>query len=148
MLGSLLVRKEEPSVTRVQFVNSGCNRIPYFAPGLRVPIKLILKDDDPLLYDVRNLILSAPNVFAIDYSSQEDRTSAYITRDPVDVQDFIKGVDVHQKLADRVGLDDRKHGKRLRHGTRYGMGAKEYSNIVGITLDRAQDALNSYRQTY
>jgi DNA polymerase family A len=61
---------------------------------------------------------------------------------------LINGVDIHQKLADRVGLDSQDQGKRLRHGATYMMGAETYADHAGIPLTKAQDELYAYRQLY
>jgi len=55
----------------------------------------------------------------VDFASQEDRMSAWNTREEQDVKVFLAGGDVHQELADRIGIT-RAQAKVVRHGLRDG----------------------------
>ena len=94
------------------------------------------------------MLLGASNVFSIDFSSQEDRMSAYITRDPTDVADFIAGKDVHQELANRLEISSRDVAKRIRHATRYGMKVNSLSKTLGIPYSEAERLYDTYRIKY
>lgn len=98
-------------------------------------------------YNVRKLLLEGENVFTIGFSSQEDRMSASYTKEPASIKAFIEGGDVHQDTADNLGLE-RKQGKTLNHGIRYGMGQDKLKKNLGVSASRAEAILDSFKSKY
>jgi len=98
-------------------------------------------------YNIRDLLLGGEGVFTIDFKSQEDRMAAYLSRDPTDMEDFKRGLDVHQELADRLGIE-REQGKRVRHSVRYGAGVHFLREQLNIPYQQAEDILENYKIKY
>lgn len=97
------------------------------------PKTFVIKGERPEFYNVRDLLLSGDNVFSIDFANQEDRMSAWYTGETTDIKGFIEGRDVHQELADQLGIS-RNQAKTLRHGLRYGMGTETLKDELGVSF--------------
>jgi len=96
-----------------------------------------------------------------DYSQIELRIMAALSEDPEMTRAFVSGQDLHRLTASRifgVPLDavterQRKIGKQVNFGTLYGMGARRLvaelaAQGIRISLEEAQEALESWRRTY
>jgi len=96
-----------------------------------------------------------------DYSQIELRIMAALSGDPAMVRAFVEGQDLHRLTAsrifrvpeDQVTERQRKIGKQVNFGTLYGMGARRLvaelaAQGISITLEEAQQALESWRRTY
>ena len=57
----------------------------------------------------------------MDYSNQEDRIRAWYSKEQTNIEAFLAGKDVHQELADRLGIT-RVQAKTVKHDLGYGMG--------------------------
>ena len=102
-----------------------------------------------------------------DYSGQELRVLAEITREPVLVDTFIKGKDMHLSTANdffSLGIpekalyeedeeheyykkkfkEERNKAKTINFGMAYGKGAYGFSKDFGISEDEAQEILDKY----
>lgn len=91
-----------------------------------------------------------------DYSQIELRLVAHMSGDPVLLESFTKGEDVHARTASEVfgimpGLVDpemRRRAKAINFGIIYGMGAYGLASELGISMKEAQDYINSYFSHY
>lgn len=97
------------------------------------------------------------NLFAaLDYSQIELRLLAHVSKDPVMVDSFQKGEDVHQRTASEIfGLtiqdvtkEQRSHAKTINFGLLYGMGVHRLSQTLGIPRKEAQNYLDAYYHRY
>jgi DNA polymerase I-like protein with 3'-5' exonuclease and polymerase domains len=96
-----------------------------------------------------------------DYSQIELRIMAALSDDPEMTRAFVEGQDLHRLTASRifrvpedaVSERQRKIGKQVNFGTLYGMGARRLvaelaAQGIRISLEEAQQALESWRRTY
>ena len=101
----------------------------------------------------------APQGFKIlsaDYSQIELRILAHITRDPVLMESFEKGLDIHTRTAAEIfglGLDEvtenhRRQAKTINFGIMYGMGPHKLSGELGIRRDVAKRYIENYLAKY
>lgn len=79
-----------------------------------------------------------------DYSQQEYRVFAMYTRSEALAENYRNGVDMHQTVADELGVERDPTAKRLNLGMLYWMGAEKLAGQLGITLELAK----YYRQAY
>ncbi|MCB9663483.1 MAG: DNA polymerase I [Alphaproteobacteria bacterium] len=87
-----------------------------------------------------------------DYSQIELRVLAHVTRDPVLLDGFTKGMDIHQRTAVEVfGLDPaevtqehRAAAKAINFGLLYGMSAFRLSRDLQIPREQAQAWMDAY----
>lgn len=101
----------------------------------------------------------APRGFRIlsaDYSQIELRILAHITKDPVLVESFERGLDIHTRTAaeifglslDEVTENHRRQAKTINFGIMYGMGPHKLSGELGIRRDVAKRYIDSYLAKY
>ncbi len=95
-------------------------------------------------------------LLSADYSQIELRLLAHLSQDPVLVESFQKGQDVHARtaaelfqtpLAD-VSADQRREAKTINFGIIYGMGAQRLGRSLGIPFKTAHDYINQYFTRY
>ena len=86
-----------------------------------------------------------PGVFSLDFKSQEDRMTAYLTKNVREPQLFIQGKDSHGDLAKKLHVD-RDTGKSIRHGTRYGRGPASLPE--GVTDEGISTTVEGAREPY
>lgn len=92
----------------------------------------------------------------VDYSQIELRILAQVSGDPGFLQAFQSGADLHKTTAaqifsvpiDQVSKEQRDFAKRLNFGVVYGIGAKRFANMTGMSLRDAETTLNKYFSTY
>lgn len=78
-----------------------------------------------------------------DYSQIELRVLAAMSRDSVLMEAFRNGEDIHQKVADMMGVD-RRTGKQLNFGVVYGMEAPRLAGELGMSTEEATELLAAY----
>jgi len=91
-----------------------------------------------------------------DYSQIELRLVAHMSADPVLVESFTKGEDVHSRTASEVfGImpalvtpEMRRRAKAINFGIIYGMGPYGLAAELGISMKEALDYINSYFAHY
>jgi len=113
----------------------------------KVPRFFIQPDEDPTLYNIRNLLYAAPNVFELDFSQQEARYMAYKTQEPALVKTFLDNQDPAQKVADDLNIT-RAQAKTVLYGLPYGRGVKDLSKKLNIPLTQAEIISNNFREKY
>jgi len=89
---------------------------------------------------------------SLDYSQIELRILAHVSRDPVLIDTFLKGEDVHRRTAseifgvpqDAVTKDQRTAAKSINFGLLYGMGVVRLARELGIKRAEAKQYLDTY----
>jgi DNA polymerase-1 len=87
-----------------------------------------------------------------DYSQIELRILAHMSQDPVLLQAFRDGEDIHRRTAseifevepDEVTADQRAAAKTINFGLIYGMGSTRLSNELDISRSEASDYIDRY----
>jgi DNA polymerase-1 len=93
---------------------------------------------------------------AADYSQIELRIMAHLSADPVLVEAFNSGQDIHDRTAEEVfgtdsGIDARelrRRAKAINFGVIYGQSAFSLAKSLGITREEAQQFINEYFTLY
>lgn len=93
---------------------------------------------------------------SVDYSQIELRVLAYLSQDPVLVDAFVHGHDIHIKTAakifdvaeDAVTHDQRNIGKRINFSILYGLTAYGLSKDMSIPVKDAQRYIDTYFAQY
>jgi DNA polymerase-1 len=89
-----------------------------------------------------------------DYSQIELRILAHLSQEPVLIEAYRTGQDVHSVTAklvfekDTVTPDERRLGKIINFGTIYGMGAQRFARESGISESIGKQFIEKYRQRY
>jgi len=84
-------------------------------------------------------------LLVLDYSQIEYRLFAHYTQEPVLLEAYKNGEDIHQRTADLIGFpDNRRLGKTINFAAIYGAGAKRIAETANISEDQATKALNKY----
>ncbi|MQA99286.1 MAG: DNA polymerase I [Actinobacteria bacterium] len=97
-----------------------------------------------------NLLLSA------DYSQIELRVMAHLSEDPILLEVFAEGKDVHTETASRIfDLDPgelrthhRSTAKMVNYGLSYGMGAPGLAERLNIPVDEARGVMDAYFEVF
>lgn len=87
-----------------------------------------------------------------DYSQIELRILAHMSEDPVLIDAFVQGEDIHRRTAaevfgvrpDEVSSDQRAAAKAINFGLIYGMGARRLAEELGVTNAQAQRYIEQY----
>ncbi len=95
-------------------------------------------------------------ILAADYSQIELRILAHLSGDPVLVEAFNLGQDIHRRTAEEVfgtssGIDERelrRRAKVINFGVIYGQSAFSLARSLGISRDEAQKFINEYFERY
>lgn len=93
---------------------------------------------------------------AADYSQIELRVLAHLTEDPVLLEAFRRGEDIHARTAaevfevspDGVTPEMRSHAKVINFGILYGMGAHRLSGELGVPMKEAAAYIDRYFERY
>ncbi len=104
--------------------------------------------------DIRNAFI-APSGFSIvsaDYSQIELRSAAILSGDPVLLETFREGKDIHAAVASRVfhvpesevTPNQRRHAKVINFGMLYGMGVSALQKQLGTDRKEAQEFHDEY----
>ena len=99
---------------------------------------------------------SANFLYSADYSQIELVLLAHQSQDPLLLQSFREGRDIHQLTAslifdvppEQVSSAQRRIGKTINFGVMYGMSAFRLSRELRISRSEAQRFINNYFQTY
>jgi DNA polymerase I len=91
-------------------------------------------------------------LLSVDYSQIELRVMAHLSRDPILLEVFRKGEDVHSATAARVfgraaaQLETRHRSvaKMVNYGLSYGMGAAGLAERLNVPTSEAQEIMNAY----
>jgi len=93
-------------------------------------------------------------LISADYSQIELRILTHLSGEPVLIEAFNQGDDVHALTArlllekDTINADERRLGKTINFGVIYGMGAQRFARETGVGQAQAKDFLSRYRQRY
>jgi DNA polymerase-1 len=107
---------------------------------------------------IRSAFVAPPGMVLLsaDYSQIELRVLAHLTADPVLLEAFNAGEDIHRRTAaevfavapEAVSADQRRQAKVINFGIIYGMGPQRLSRELGITLAEAEDYIRRYFARY
>jgi DNA polymerase-1 len=107
---------------------------------------------------IRAAFVAPPGTILLgaDYSQIELRLLAHLTGDPVLVEAFARGEDIHRRTAaevfgvapDAVTADQRRRAKVINFGILYGMGPQRLSRELSIPLAEAEDVIRRYFERY
>ena len=95
-------------------------------------------------------------ILSADYSQIELRVMAHLSQDPVMVEAFLKGEDIHARTAQEVfGMNAmmnpqefRRHAKVINFGIMYGLSAFGLAQSLKITRNEAQQFIDNYFKKY
>jgi DNA polymerase-1 len=93
-------------------------------------------------------------LISADYSQIELRILTHLSGEPVLVEAYQAGDDVHALTArlllekDDVSPDERRLGKTINFGVIYGMGAQRFARETGVSQAQAKEFLSKYKQRY
>lgn len=95
-------------------------------------------------------------IVAIDYSQIELRVVAHLAEDPVMIEAFKQGQDIHARTAaelndialEDVSKDLRRQAKSINFGILYGMGVRGIMRDSGISRDEAKMFLDKYFEVH
>ncbi|MFC1693321.1 DNA polymerase I [Candidatus Latescibacterota bacterium] len=103
---------------------------------------------------IRKAFIAPPGyiLLSADYSQIELRIMAHISGDPVLLDAFSHGEDVHKRTAsvifnvfpDMVSDEQRRQAKTINFGVMYGMGSFSLSEQLGITRNEAKAFIDNY----
>ena len=91
---------------------------------------------------------------AADYSQIELRILTHLSQEPVLVEAYRKGEDVHSVTAkllfekEEITSEERRLGKIINFGVIYGMGAQRFSRESGFKAEVGKKFIDKYRQRY
>ncbi|MCZ6485390.1 MAG: DNA polymerase I [Acidobacteria bacterium] len=107
---------------------------------------------------IRLAFISEPGyqILAADYSQIELRVMAHLSQDPVLVEAFLKGEDIHERTAREVfgmnammnSQEFRRHAKVINFGIMYGLSAFGLAQSLKINRKEAQQFIDSYFKKY
>ncbi len=108
--------------------------------------------------EIRKAFVASPGnvILSADYSQIELRLMADISADPVMVQAFLSGEDIHRSTAakiyhlpiEEVSDDQRRNAKTANFGIIYGISAFGLSERLGIARSEAKALIEGYLNTY
>jgi DNA polymerase-1 len=95
-------------------------------------------------------------LLSADYSQIELRLLAHLSQDPVLLESFRRGQDVHARTAaelfevpvEAVSADQRRQAKTINFGIIYGMGAQRLARSLDIPFKTAQAYITQYFARY
>ncbi len=103
---------------------------------------------------MRTCFVAKPDhsLVSADYSQVELRVLAHMSGDPVLLEAFQSGKDIHASTAalmydiplDAVDADQRRNAKTINFGLIYGMGAQKLARELHIDLQEAKDFMQQY----
>ncbi len=100
-------------------------------------------------YPIRECFIAEEGrqLFALDYSQIELRIMGHMAQDKRFIQAFNNGEDIHQKVADDLGIS-RKQSKTINFGVLYGMGSDSLAWQLGTKVRQAEEIIHGYHRTY
>lgn len=115
------------------------------------------KKNDPKSFDIRKALIARPGfkIVTIDYSGEELRIAANLSREPKWIKEFLEGTgDLHTITAQIihgksvVSKEERGLGKTLNFLTLYGGGAGGFAAQAHITVERARKMIQNFFRQY
>jgi len=105
---------------------------------------------------IRQAFLPEPGwlLVSADYSQIELRILAHLSGEPVLVEAYQQGDDVHAVTArllfdkETVTPDERRLGKTINFGVIYGMGAQRFAREAGVSAKEGKEFIERYRDRY
>lgn len=94
---------------------------------------------------IRNLFF-APEGYKLvvaDYSQIEPRVIASMAKDPIMMDNYLKGEDIYTTVGNTMGVD-RKAGKTLVLAMAYGVGADKIASSIGCSKTEARELLSNF----
>lgn len=82
-------------------------------------------------------------IVSFDYKNVEGAVQYFLAHEQGAIEDYLGGVDMHQKLADILGVD-RKTAKIIRHGIGYGMTAFGLARRLNCTEEEAEKFIEKF----
>lgn len=86
-------------------------------------------------------------LLSVDYSQIELRVVAHLANDASLIKAFADGRDIHQEVADTLGVD-RRVGKTLNFAVLYGQGPYSTAYQLGVSMAQAKEYIDQYFKTY
>lgn len=98
---------------------------------------------------IRNLFYAPPGykLVVADYSQIEPRVIASMAKDPIMMDNYLKGKDIYTTVGDTMGVD-RKAGKVLVLSMAYGVGPSKIASQIGCSVSEARDLLNKFSSEF
>ncbi|MFN2389098.1 MAG: DNA polymerase I [Actinomycetota bacterium] len=95
-------------------------------------------------------------LLSVDYSQIELRVMAHLSRDPILIEVFDKGEDVHSATAVRIygvapeelTVKHRSAAKMVNYGLAYGMGAAGLAERLNVPLGEAREIMEAYFEQF
>jgi len=107
---------------------------------------------------IRRAFIPEPGnvILSVDYSQIELRVMAHLSEDPILLDVFEKGDDIHAATAARVydipaeelGPGERSVAKMVNYGLAYGMGAPGLADRLNIPVEEARSIMDSYFEVF
>ncbi len=91
---------------------------------------------------------------AADYSQIELRILAHLSQEPILIEAYQNGQDVHTLTAqllfetDEVTSDERRLGKTINFGVIYGMGAQRFAREAQVSVSEGKEFIERFNQRY
>lgn len=108
--------------------------------------------------DYRSCFISRPGhkLIAVDYSQQEYRLVGAVSNEPVIIQAYLDGIDMHTSTAmiatgkkkEDIVKDDRNLGKSLNFAIIYGSTEYGLAHNLKITVDKGKEILDNFYSGY
>lgn len=95
-------------------------------------------------------------LLSVDYSQIELRVMAHLSEDPILIDVFAKGEDIHSATAARVygvdqdalGTGQRSVAKMVNYGLAYGMGAPGLAERLNVPVPEAREIMDAYFEVF
>jgi DNA polymerase I len=105
---------------------------------------------------IRKAFLPKPGWLLVgaDYSQIELRILAHLSQEPVLLDAYRQGQDVHTLTAqllfgqDEISSEERRMGKIINFGVIYGMGAQRFAREAGVSLSQAKTFITRFNERY
>lgn len=94
------------------------------------------------------------SILAADYSQIELRILAHLSGEPILLEAYQQGRDVHRLTAqlllekEEINTEERRLGKIINFGVIYGMGAQRFARETGVDLSQAKLFLSRFHDRY
>ncbi|MDL2272839.1 DNA polymerase I, partial [Desulfovibrio sp. OttesenSCG-928-I05] len=135
--------------TTLNLLATATGRLSSSNPNLQnIPVR------GPMGGRMRSCFIAAPGTLLVsaDYSQVELRILAHMSADPILIDAFNKGEDIHSRTAsllfdvaqDQVSPDQRRQAKTINFGLVYGMGPQRLGQDLGISMKEAKAFIDRY----
>ncbi len=154
-LAPLLARIEKDGRVRTEYVQTGAatGRLSSQAPNLQnIPQNFIWAKELRAAF----VAPAGWSLLALDYTQLELRILAAVSGDPELIGACVRGEDLHRLTASRalgipleeVGDKERRLAKTLNFGLAYGMGARAFAQVAGVSAEEAKRFIAQYFKTF